>query len=303
MCVATPRKRIVSCLLEAWADEFWVPFAMHYRWNYRESVEFFNEEAGRNLIPWLPQFVQNLFANQVANILIGYLPRVGVRPDQYKMIELWTEDICSKFDCHFQDNMYLLGDTPSIGDFGLAGPMVAHLGRDPYPRDKLIACYPHLKNWIERISSLSYLDIKQHQHMKDNETGSDDIPETLIPIIAVILDEFLPMIETTSVVTNELRGVEKFGISKELLPRSMRDIEIPLLGNQYKFKKSCSPFSLWKYNLVINQYTEMNEKDKDIVTKYFQSTFPSHEYSSKLFSEKDLSVPRLIRNALRVRFE
>src|SRR3546814_13148412 len=36
---ATPRQRIVAELLEMWADEWWIPAAMHYRWSLdRKSV-------------------------------------------------------------------------------------------------------------------------------------------------------------------------------------------------------------------------------------------------------------------------
>src|SRR5699024_2999353 len=50
----TPRKRLAALLIEAWADEFWIPPAMHYRWSYPGNYPLFEREAGRALLPWIP---------------------------------------------------------------------------------------------------------------------------------------------------------------------------------------------------------------------------------------------------------
>src|SRR3546814_7047902 len=43
---ATPRQRIVAELLEMWADEWWIPAAMHYRWSFPENYLLFEADAG-----------------------------------------------------------------------------------------------------------------------------------------------------------------------------------------------------------------------------------------------------------------
>ena len=120
MVPTTPRKRVVSSLIEAWADEFWIPMAMHYRWSYPESVEDFKKEAGDALIPSFlaPRWIKNIAANKVANILIAYLPVVGVRPSQTDQLQEWTRDILSKLDAHFAVHPFLLGARPSTADCG-----------------------------------------------------------------------------------------------------------------------------------------------------------------------------------------
>lgn len=141
----SPRRRLASLLLEAWGDEFWIPMAMHYRWNYPESVAFFRAEAISALFPpskfihqLVPSFIKNKVVNDVCNVLIGFLPKVGVRPDQTELLEAWTEELLSLLDAHLAEHRFLLGGThPTIGDFGMAGPVVNHLTRDPGPLRKL----------------------------------------------------------------------------------------------------------------------------------------------------------------------
>jgi len=43
----TPRQRIAALLIEAWADEWWIPPAMHYRWVYPENYALFEHDASR----------------------------------------------------------------------------------------------------------------------------------------------------------------------------------------------------------------------------------------------------------------
>jgi glutathione S-transferase len=295
-----PRKRFISCILEAWADEFWVPIAMHYRWNYNESVVFFKEEAGDNLFPFAPKFVKSFLATKVANTLQSYLPIVGVRPSQFNLMEIWTEDMMSKLDLHFVSNSYLLGTIPSIGDFGLAGPFVAHLGRDPYPKNNLISKYPNVANWITRISSLSHVDINSTKvgDDSDDNNNTDNIPESLIPILDSILHEFIPLIEQTVIVTNKLKSNDKFiGPNRKRLPRNLEDIQFPMSNGVYS--KNAMPFNLWKMQKVLDQYNKMTLTDQVSVQSYFIEKFPHFDSKQRLFN---LKIPSLEREELRVKF-
>ena len=48
-------------------------------------------------------------------------------------------------DRHFASHRFLFGDRPSLGDYGLIGPLYAHLGRDPWPKRELIEPRRHLR--------------------------------------------------------------------------------------------------------------------------------------------------------------
>src|SRR3546814_7120911 len=64
---ATPRQRIVAELLEMWADEWWIPAAMHYRWSFPANSLLFEADAGNALLPGFPRFAKNRLAAYVAD--------------------------------------------------------------------------------------------------------------------------------------------------------------------------------------------------------------------------------------------
>lgn len=126
----SPVPRFAAYLLEAWCDEWWVPIAMHTRWTYPENYALFEREAGRHLLPGFPPLQRRAVAYIAAN-LRAKLHTVGVRPEQFATMDRWTTDMLDLLDAHFAQQPYLLGAQPTLADFSLAGPMVAHLGRDP----------------------------------------------------------------------------------------------------------------------------------------------------------------------------
>lgn len=220
---STPRRKFISGLLEAWGDEYWLSPAMYYRWNMPENVESFKREAGDNLLPWTPRFIKNLVANKTAAVLISYLPAVGIVPDQHKMMEEWTVDMVQKLNAHFEHHPYLLGDIPTIGDFGLAGPFVAHLGYDPASKKALLSDSPHLSSWIDRVSTVSHLDIATNAGPE-----TDDIPETLLPVLHSVFTEFMPMLQASVAPVCELSNLAKFTTEGKKLPRSLGPVQFPM---------------------------------------------------------------------------
>src|SRR3546814_11453768 len=102
-----------------WADEWWIPAAMHYRWSFPENYLLFEADAGNALLPGFPRFAKDRLAAYVASTLRGYLPSVGVVPAQFAMMERWTENMLDALDRHFSLLPFLFGSTPSIADFAL----------------------------------------------------------------------------------------------------------------------------------------------------------------------------------------
>ena len=120
-----------------------------------------------------------------------------------------------------------------IGDFGLIGPLYAHLGRDPYPARELIAKRPALAAWVKRM-----------QHPEQPQGGhflpDDQVPTTLDPLFASIFGEFWPqLLATVKEVQQALPAVQPGrGFSRQLGP-----ITIPFAGHSYRLR--ARPYSLW----------------------------------------------------------
>lgn len=243
---ATPAQRVVALLLEAWADEWWVPVAMHYRWSYAENYALFERDAGNALLPGLPAFARRRMAAYVADLLRGYLPRVGVVPQQYALLEGWTVGMLDHLEVHFATLPYLLGQRPSVADFALLGPLYAHLSRDPWPARELVAPRPHLSDWVRRMNT--------PQPRSGAFLADDVIPATLRPVLDAVFGEFYPMLAgIRGAVAEALASAARAG---RPLPRSLGVIEFPMGAGRYR--RDAMPYTLWMMQRVQDEYAALS---------------------------------------------
>jgi glutathione S-transferase len=237
----TPRQRIAALLIEAWADEWWIPPAMHYRWVYPENYALFEHDAGKALLPYFPAFAQKRLAAYVAGTLRGYLPSVGIVPAQYALQERWTVRMLDALDAHFAKLPYLFGGKPSVADFGLFGPMYGHLSRDPWPKRELIAKRPQLKAWVERMNTVK---AGAGEFLPD-----DAIPETLKTVFDAIFGEFYPMLAGIRDEVQQFLPKLKPG---GRLPRALGEIEFPMADGRYR--RMAMPYTLWMQQRILDVY-------------------------------------------------
>ncbi len=246
---SSPRQRILALLIEAWADEFWIPPAMHYRWSYPENYALFEHDAGRALLPLAPAALRRPLVRRIAGQLRGYLPGVGVVPEQLALIEAWTLAQLDALDEHLSGQPFLLGPSPSLADFALIGPLYAHLGRDPWPRRELIAPRTHLADWIRRV------------HAGQGEAGSwladDAIPSGLQRPLHSIVNEFLPQMEATAALV--AKASERHG----RLPRALAPVSCALTDG--RFTRPAMPYSLWMLQRVQGEFLALSEAGRQAV--------------------------------------
>lgn len=210
----------------------------------------------------------------------------------------WTKDTLGKLDAHFAQHSYLLGNKPTIGDFGLAGPLVAHVGRDPWPKQHLTDPLPHLTAWISRIQSLTHEDVElaiaaspvAHQAQYASDEATDAIPDTLLPILDSIFVEYPPMVSGTVAQVQTL--VKSYPAGKSL-PRWLGDIKIPM-GSE-SFTRCALPFSLWKAQLLQDTVAEMSAPEKGVLRAWLRSRGGQAE------ELMDMEVPRVEKVALKVK--
>lgn len=279
---ATPVQRCVSYLLEAWLDEWWIPMAMHSRWTYPEVYEtLFQREVGDQLLPGFPRVAKNLAVGRVAQMLRGMCPRVGIRPEQYDWINRWSEDMLDLLQAHLAVHPYLLGSRPSLADFALAGPLYGHLGRDPWPAREWIAPRPAVRAWIDRMA----------RPPADADAGSllahDAIPETLVPVLRVLLPEFGALVEG---INSQVVALARTWPRGKTLPRGLDDVCVPT--RQGMFCRNALPYTLWMVQRLQDVHRALPAPDQARVREAFAGWG-----SARLL---DLPVPRLERRALRV---
>lgn len=185
----TPLQRLVALLLEVYGDEWLVIPAMHYRWSFEENRQFAIGEFGRTSAPDLPPEQQRELGERLAGPFAGALPRLGITDATKQAIERSYEAFLDEFERHLADHPYLLGTRPSIGDYGLVGPLYAHLWRDPYSRELMQARAPRVAQWVQRM---------QWPEGPAGEFLPDDrVPQTLLPLLARMFREQVPVLQST----------------------------------------------------------------------------------------------------------
>lgn len=276
----TPVQQFSASLMEAWGDEWWVPIAMHTRWSYSENYALFEHDAGRALLPYFPAFLQRRVVARVANKLRGMLHSVGVRPEQFALLNQWTSDMLDLLDAHFSQHDFLFGGHPTIGDFGLVGTMYGHLGRDPWPARELIAKRPALQAWLERMRH-------PDQHNTPALLDGDQIAPTLAPVFKAIFAEFLPMLEG---INQQAKTALLTLPAGKALPRVLADVACPM--GQGTFHRGALPYTLWMAQRTLDIYHAMPAHAQAAVREWLS------EVGGTAFLTLD--IPRLRRSGLRV---
>lgn len=250
----TPKQKIAAYLLETWGDEFWLASAMHYRWNFAENYQtLFRREGGDNLLPFAPRFIKNRVVDGVSMKLRGFLKGLGVVPEQLPTIELWTLSLLDSLETHFAAHDYLLGSKPSLGDFGLIGPLYAHLGRDPYPARELVARRPHLQAWVQRMQN-------PPKPQGGAFLSNDQIPATLTPVFHSIFGEMWPQLIATLAAAQKVAPTIAAGRGFE---RLLEPVEIKLAGKTFKLRTR--PYSLWMAQRVLDVFRALKPSEQQQV--------------------------------------
>ena len=275
----TPVQRMASYLMEMWGDEWWLVVAMYTRWCHPENYPLFLHDAGSGLLPYFPRFLQNRFGAKAAKQMRGHLPSLGLVPGQIELIAEWTRNALDLLDTHFAKHPYLFGDKPSIGDFGLIGPMYAHLGRDPWSKRELIDPRRNVRAWVDRMN--------QPEALSGKFLPADQIPETLTPIFQLIFREFLPLIE--GILAQVKTALPKCAPGKAL-PRGLGEVEFPMGNGRYR--RAAIPYIVWMAQRILDINHSMNARDQASVRAWLTGL------GGEGFL--DLDIPRLRRVGLRV---
>jgi len=131
----SPVQKLVALLLELYGDEWLMIPAMHYRWSVLDQQrDFILSEFGRMSAPDASHEEQVAIGEKTSRMFSGSVPALGITAETIPAIEAVYLELLEQLNVHFGQYDFLLGSRPGIGDFGLMGPLYAHLGRDPVPK-------------------------------------------------------------------------------------------------------------------------------------------------------------------------
>lgn len=188
-----PVQAVLSHLFNLFGSEGLVRMAMHYRWSVLDRQDSFIA-AGfiHGLAPESPPEEADALARPMMNKLAGYLEALGVTQATIPKVEAAYDKLLDALQAHFTRHPCLFGAWPSLGDYGLYGPLFAHLGRDPVPAFHMKQRADKVFRWTERVSAPN-LDIPEYPSYPYTEFLPDDtVPETLLAVGQVAAGEMIP---------------------------------------------------------------------------------------------------------------
>ena len=242
------KQRLVSELFALWGDEWLVIPAMHYRWN-KDNFPFIYQEFGRVVSPNSPAFIRAYFGKKLAKKFSGFVPVLGITEHSIPTIEKWYENtVLHHLNKHFADHDYLLGGRPCIGDFGLMGPLYAHLYRDPAPGNLMKRIAPNVAAWVERMNQACVTSADYVEH--------DEIPDTLLPLLKDMFEQQWPVLNSTATALSAWRRSHP---KERFIPRSVGEHSFAMGG--ISEKRFISSFHQYKQQRVLDTYQQINDEN------------------------------------------
>lgn len=241
-------QRLVSALLELYGDEWLVIPAMHYRWHHNRdwAMRAFGEVSA----PHATLDEQMAIGSRRAAPFAQAAVALGAAPHMHAAIERSYETLLGELDRHFAATPYALGTRPSIGDFGLFGPLYAHQYRDPASGALMRRLAPNVVAWVER--------------MRDAPTPGagefipgDEVPETLLSVLRRMMREQLPELVDTARALRDWLAAHR----GEKIPRSIGRHSFEIEGSQGERSVGC--YKLWMLQRALDVYRGLTVGERE----------------------------------------
>ncbi len=244
-----PCQRLAALLLEVYGDEWLKIPAMHYRWNH--NTDWIIREFGRLSRPDLSPEEQYEVGERTCRPFRGALPALGVTEATIPAIEASYEALLGELDAHFAKHPFLFGQRPSIGDFGLIGPLYAHQYRDPASGALMERIAPQVVAWVKRMMA-------PPAAARDGSFIADDsVPETLLPVLRRMVTEQFPVLSATR------RAFEAWNEQhrEDAIPRGIGTHRFTLeqgRANEASADRAIFPFDLWMFQRPQEHYAGLS---------------------------------------------
>jgi len=257
---ATPRQKLTALLFELYGDEWLLLPAMHYRWTYNEDFAY--AEFGRFAVPNAPEETRRKIGEKASAPFRSAMPALGITAHTAPALEAWYEELLGHLNAHFAAHLFLLGTRPSIGDFGLFGPLYAHLYRDPWSGAMMERVAPHVAAWVQRLNE------------PDGAPGAflenDTVPETLYPILTRMFEEQFPVLaDTVAQLETWIDAHEGEEISRAI---GEHTFTLAHGGEVITEKRLVFPYAQWMLQRVLDYYGALTPAERVSVDALLSDT-------------------------------
>lgn len=235
-----PVVRFIALLIEDYTDEWLWRSAMHYRWSYEHDRELLSriltDEVTTHLR--LPRLLRRHMIKR--RQLTRWVQNDGVSNETKEHVEAGFFNAMRAMLPMLQNRPYLLGNTPSIADIGMMGPMLRHFGQDPTPAAIMRNEWPAIAEWVARV---------WNAHAT---AGPTSLIETITDDVAPMLKE----IAETHIVQLRENAIA-FG-------KTQTSFEMTVQGCHYK-KLPVSRYRVYCLERLREQFAELSPEHQDKV--------------------------------------
>ena len=150
-----PALHFIGLLIEDYADEWlWRP-AMHYRWTYRPDRQYASQSLYDELIAGYWPMPRPIGINFLKiRQLRGFVHGDGITSETRDHADRTYLEALDKMAAILKERPFLLGEAPTIADFGMMGPMLRHFSQDPTPSEIMRNRAPSVYEWVARMWNL-----------------------------------------------------------------------------------------------------------------------------------------------------
>jgi len=187
---ADPVVRFIALLMEDYADEWLWRSAMHYRWSYDHGRELISRVLADEILShlWYPRIVRRHLMKYRQRV--GYVVNDGVNAETWDHVEAGYFNALRNMTTMLEDRPFLLGNSPSIADFGFMGPMFRHFSQDPDPTAIMRDKAPDVFEWVGRVWNAS---------KRYGETALlEQVPDDAAPMLKEIAETHLVQLRENS---------------------------------------------------------------------------------------------------------
>jgi glutathione S-transferase len=244
---ATPVQRVVSYLIELYADEFMILPAMHYRWGTPQG-----ESDARD--SFAAASGDPAGSNKFADTMSGALPMLGVSELTRDAIVAHLDELLPHMESVFTDQGFLLGEQMSLADCAMLGPFYGHLYLDLVPGPMLRHRCPRIGNWVERMN---HPNVPAFTGFR---TG-DGLHGSLRGVLELIGRDAGPVILDT--VRDFERWADEQPAGEHEPPRGVGGHQTHLRG--VAFSRYTSSYSLWMLQRPLDAYAALTPAERAAV--------------------------------------
>ncbi len=194
-----PALAFLTRLLEDYADEYlWRP-AIYYRWMSEEDRYMYKHLFVDEFVGGFWTFAKPLrwlggklvHKHQRDKFLYGD----GMTEQNRAHVESVYIHTLERLEAIFQVQPYLLGDRPSMADFGFFGSMFWHFSCDPTSNRIMQERAPGVNEWVARMWNAKASRMKDASFVESN----GELPAGWEPLLTDLCRHYLPYLETNAI--------------------------------------------------------------------------------------------------------